>query len=361
MTEVMIWAAFALLTGAVVLAVLWPLGRARAVSTQAPDVAFYHSQIEEIERDLALGLLTEGDAQAAKAEAGRRLLRHAEGAPVQIGSRGAVRVCALLALVLIPTLSLTLYARLGNPDMVDMPLVAREAERAGNAELLSAIAKIEQHLAANPDDGRGWDILGPVYMKLGRYDEAAKAFGQANRLLGDTPERLVAQGESLVYAAQERVTPDAAALFEKALDLQEGHPVAYFYLALAREQMGDRAGALEAFTNLARGTPADAPWQEAVRARIVALGGKLDGLEAPSAIPPEQQAMIRGMVEQLAGKLEQDGSDADGWARLIRSYTVLREPELARAALVKARAALANNQDGLARVESLARDLGVKG
>ena len=226
---------------------------------------------------------------------------------------------------------------------------------------MSAISKIEQHLAANPDDGRGWDIIGPVYMKLGRYEEAAKAFAQASRLLGETPERLVAQGESLVYAAQERVTPEAAELFEKALNLREGHPVAYFYLALAREQMGDRAGALEAFTNLARGTPPDAPWQDAVRARIVALGGTLDGLNGPSGIAPEQQAMIRGMVEQLAGKLEQDGSDAEGWARLIRSYTVLREPDLAKAALVKARAALANNKDGLARVEALAQELGVKG
>ena len=358
----MIWAAFAVMTGAVVLGVLWPLSRARATSARAPDIAFYHSQVEEIERDLSLGLLTLEDADAAKAEAGRRLLQYAGTPDVKSSSRMAIRAAAVFALIAIPALSLSLYSFLGNPDTPDLPLQARVQEREGNAELMSAIAKIEQHLVANPDDGRGWDIIGPVYMKLGRYEEAARAFGNAGRILGDTPERLVAQGESLVYAAQDRVTPEAAELFEKALNLREGHPVAYFYLALAREQMGDKDGALEAYTNLARGTPPDAPWQSAVRGRIMALGGRIEAIEAvQNAMPAEQQAMIRGMVEQLAGRLEQDGSDAEGWLRLIRSYSVLRETDLAKAALTKARAALAQNADGLKRVNALADELGLKG
>ncbi len=358
----MIWAAFAVMTGAVVLGVLWPLSRARATSARAPDIAFYHSQVEEIERDLSLGLLTREDADAAKAEAGRRLLHNAGAPDVQGSSRMAVRAAAVFALVAIPALSLSLYSWLGNPDTPDLPLQARVEEREGNAELMSAIAKIEQHLAANPEDGRGWEIIGPVYMKLGRYEEAARAFGNAGRILGDTPDRLVAQGESLVYAAQERVTPEAAEIFEKALNLREGHPVAYFYLALAREQVGDKDGALEAYTNLARGTPPDAPWQSAVRARIVALGGRIEAIEAvQNAMPAEQQAMIRAMVDQLAGRLEHDGSDAEGWLRLIRSYSVLRETDLAKSALTKARAALAQNADGLKRVNALADELGLKG
>mgnify|MGYP006266467185 CR=1 FL=1 len=358
----MIWAAFAVMTGAVVLAVLWPLSRARAASVRAPDIAFYESQIEEIDRDLALGLLTPADAQAAKAEAGRRLLQNADVAQPGVASRNAVRAAAVFALVAIPAISLSLYSMLGNPDAPDLPLEARAEEREGNAELMAAISKIEQHLVANPEDGRGWDVIGPVYMKLGRYEEAARAFANAGRILGDTPDRLVAQGESLVYAAQERVTPEAAEVFEKALNLREGHPVAYFYLALAREQVGDKDGALEAYTNLMRGTPADAPWQPAVRSRILALGGRVDTIEAvQNAMPAEQQAMIRGMVAQLATRLEQDGSDAEGWLRLIRSYSVLRETDLAKQALGKARAALTNNAEGLKRVDALADELGLKG
>ncbi|MDP8919034.1 MAG: c-type cytochrome biogenesis protein CcmI, partial [Pseudomonadota bacterium] len=64
------------MTAAAVMAVLWPLSRHYAVGRQAdPDTQFYREQIAEIERDLARGVLLPSEAEAAKAEAGRRLLR----------------------------------------------------------------------------------------------------------------------------------------------------------------------------------------------------------------------------------------------------------------------------------------------
>ncbi|MDB5542969.1 MAG: Cytochrome c-type biosis protein CcmI, partial [Hyphomicrobiales bacterium] len=189
-------------------------------------------------------------------------------------------------------------------------------------------------------------------------------------VLGDTPERLTAQGEALVYAAQESVTPQAQQIFSKVLDMQPGHPVAYFYLAMAREQSGDRAGAIEAYTQLAQGTPPDAPWQPVVRARIVALGGtppaaqdgpKGETADAVRAMPSdEQRAMIRTMVDGLAARLDADGRDVEGWLRLLRSYKVLQETDLAKAALAKARDALNADPDGLSRVNALADELGLK-
>ncbi len=367
----MIWAAFAVMTGAVVLAVLWPLGRARGAGGNAPDVSFYRSQVEGIDRDVALGFLTFDDAQAAKAEAGRRLLRAADAPVGGRKSRLGARVASIAVLVAIPAMSLGLYAALGQPDVPDQPLSSRVAERQGQAEVQSAVRKIEDHLAASPDDGRGWEILGPVYMKMGRYEDAARAYGNASRVLGETPERLTVQGEALVFAAQEAVTAQAQEIFAKVLALQPGHPVAFFYLALAREQGGDREGALDGYMQLAKGTPPDAPWQAAVRARILGLGGKPpaagDGspkgemAEAVRAMPSaEQRAMIRSMVDGLAARLDADGADVDGWLRLLRSYTVLQETDLAKAALARARHALGANPDGLSRVNALAEDLGLK-
>lgn len=367
----MVWAAFALMTGAVVLAVLWPLGRARKAAARAPDVAFYESQVAEIDRDVALGLLTAADAAGAKAEAARRLLRTADQPAGEArASRAPVRIAAATALLFIPAATLFLYARIGQPDAPDQPLSARLAEKQSQSELQTAIRKIEQHLAANPNDGRGWEILAPVYMKMGKYEEAARAYGEANRTLGDTPDRLTSQGEALVYAAQQEVTAQARAVFQKVLELEPGHPVAQFYLALAREQQGDKDGALKAYAALAQASPPDAPWQPAVRQRIAALGGTPpagDGgpqgaaADAVRAMPNgDQQAMIRGMVQSLAARLDADGSDVEGWLRLLRSYKVLNEPDLAKAALAKARDALAGNDDGLRRVNALADELGLK-
>ena len=50
--------------------------------------------------------------------------------------------------------------------------------------------------------------------------------------------------------------------------------------------------------------------------------------------------MIRGMVARLADRLKQDGSDVEGWLRLLRSYAVLGDKDQARAAAGEARRAL---------------------
>jgi cytochrome c-type biogenesis protein CcmH len=66
------------------------------------------------------------------------------------------------------------------------------------------------------------------------------------------------------------------------------------------------------------------------------------------------------MVERLAARLDQDGSDVEGWLRLVRSYQVLGEPERARAATADARRALANDADRLRRLEEGVQSLGVE-
>ena len=63
--------------------------------------------------------------------------------------------------------------------------------------------------------------------------------------------------------------------------------------------------------------------------------------------------MVRGMVARLAERLKQDGSDVEGWLRLVRAYMVLGDKEKARAAAADARRALATDPDKLRRVDEL--------
>jgi cytochrome c-type biogenesis protein CcmH len=62
----------------------------------------------------------------------------------------------------------------------------------------------------------------------------------------------------------------------------------------------------------------------------------------------------------LAARLQSDTGDADGWAELVRSYAVLGRPDDARAALVKARAALSSDKDKTAIVEAAAKSAGIE-
>jgi cytochrome c-type biogenesis protein CcmH len=81
----------------------------------------------------------------------------------------------------------------------------------------------------------------------------------------------------------------------------------------------------------------------------------------PSGPPQAQDQMIRGMVDRLAARLQQDGSDVDGWLRLLRSYMVLGEADKARAAAAEARNALKGDADKLRRLDEGAKSLGVGG
>jgi cytochrome c-type biogenesis protein CcmH len=69
--------------------------------------------------------------------------------------------------------------------------------------------------------------------------------------------------------------------------------------------------------------------------------------------------MIEGMVASLDDKLQANPEDAEGWARLIRSYMVLGRPADAKAALARARTALAGKPDRLAIVEAEAKAQGL--
>jgi cytochrome c-type biogenesis protein CcmH len=75
---------------------------------------------------------------------------------------------------------------------------------------------------------------------------------------------------------------------------------------------------------------------------------------------PDQQEMVRGMVERLATRLAQSGGGAEEWQRLIRAYSVLHETDKAKAALGAARTALAKDGPATAQLAALAHDLGLE-
>ena len=54
--------------------------------------------------------------------------------------------------------------------------------------------------------------------------------------------------------------------------------------------------------------------------------------------PEDRAQMIRGMVQRLADRLEENPNDREGWLRLGRAYEVLGEAENARQAFDKAKA-----------------------
>ena len=362
----------AVLTAVASLSMLVPLYRGRRTERLAADgkQAIYRDQLDEIERDLARSLIAESEAAAARTEIARRLLRASDAASDTDANSSDVsrKFVAGIAAIVVPLLALGFYLSLGSPQFSDRPLGERISAPNEESEAGDLIARVEAHLGANPDDGRGWELLGPVYSRLGRYDDAASAFANALRILGPSAQLEADMGEAIMLSSGNVVTVEARAAFERASELDKDAVRPRFYLAVAHEQEGRNDEAITAWRELLALAPANASWVAVARRALARLEEGAPDVPGPSAgdveavetlTPGERAGMIGAMVDQLAARLASDPDDAEGWARLIRSYMVLGKANEAESALATARQAFVADGDKMAIVETEARTLGL--
>ncbi len=364
----MIWIVFAALTGAAVLSILWPLSRPAPAREDAADVAFYRAQIAEIDAELARGALDREQAEAAKALAGRRLLA---AAPDEAGGTAEPRnrrIAAIAALVAVPALALGLYAKLGHPDEPDMPLESRLKGAPAKNDFAAAIAKMEAHLQDHPEDGKAWELMAPVWLRMGRFPEAVAARKNALRLLGPTPERHIRLAEALTMANEGAPPPEAKTEIDKALALDPKSVEARYFLGVLAVQDGDAAKARDIWQALARDLPPGTRARAAIEEKIAQLDAppkenlQSEAAQAVAQQPPDvQQKTIRAMVAGLAARLAEKGGSPEEWSRLIRAYKVLNEEDKAREALAGAKKAFAGDAAALEKLEAEARELGMTG
>jgi cytochrome c-type biogenesis protein CcmH len=261
----------------------------------------------------------------------------------------------------------------GSPQLPGEPLAGRLDAKTDHS-IVAMIAQVERHLETNPKDARGWEVLAPVYLRLGRFDDAVKARRNAIEYGGDSAQREADLGEALVAAANGVVTADAKQAFDQATAQSPDDPKARFYLGLAAQQDGDTDKAADIWQKLLKDAPPNAPWATAVQQALASAGrappseqkatpgpNAEDVAAASKMSEAERGEMVRGMVTQLAERLKNDGSDVEGWLRLVRAYVVLGERDKASEAVSNARRALANDADKVRRIEDFAKSVGLNG
>lgn len=371
------WVVAASLTLVASLAVLLPLARrAEQEVDRSHDLEVYRDQLAEIDKDASRGVIAATDAEHARAEIARRILRLGTGnqPKTSSGSLTAAKIVGGIAVLAVPLVSWGAYTLSGSPDIPDQPLSARMAENPANSSVSDLIARAEAHLVANPSDGRGWDVLAPVYMRIGRVNDAVVAYGNAIKLLGTTATRQSGLGEAMTAAAGGIVTADARAAFDAAVQLEPANAKAHYFLGLSLAQEGKLAEAAAMWRQMVVDLPADSPWREAAEQAAARAGGPAapsagagqpgptdaDIEAAASMSSGDRTAMIESMVAGLDEKLRQNPADPEGWLRLVRSYSVLGKKDLAQDAFDRGYAALGRDSDGGRKLSELAGTLGLK-
>ncbi len=264
---------------------------------------------------------------------------------------------------------------LGSPGLPDQQLATRLSKNPASSSLEELVARAEQHLRRNPEDGRGWDVLAPIYLRLGRNQDAVIAFGNAIRLSGASAEREAGLGQAIMAAAGGIVTADAQAAFERALAIDAKDPRARFFLAIGYAQEGRVAEARALWTQMKGDLPPDSPWRGAADQQLARTASDSAACEVASSARPaptpeqvdaakempseDRMAMIEGMVSRLDARLRQNPDDPEGWQRLVRSYHVLGRIAEAKDALARGTRALGDGSEGARRLVAFAAQLGI--
>jgi cytochrome c-type biogenesis protein CcmH len=370
------------------------LRRGGGASRDAYNLAVYRDQMAELDRDIGRGVLTAEQAEAARAEIGRRILA-LNPDNTEKPSNTAVLATASVAILLLPVTAWLIYWQLGSPALPDQPFaenhsaatpapqVAGNGNGAPHIDMNDAVTKLTAHLKEQPNDLTGWLLLARSQLSLNHFQEAADAYRRAADLSGQRADIVGDWGEAQVLAAGGSVTPGARQAFETALKDPESAPRSRYYLGLAQLQQGDTKGAMKAWTSLEADSPTDAEWLPLLQQRIKQAAATLGVAPPPmktvaaaappspptpasaaapppptsppsansgpseatvaatakataNASPQDRQAMILGMVAKLSARLESQPDDLDGWTRLGRSYLVLNQPQQAAAAYAHA-------------------------
>jgi cytochrome c-type biogenesis protein CcmH len=372
----LLWVIFAIMTAAALGALLWPVyrrngaepGRREAGPGDA-QLAVYRDQLAEIDRDAARGLIDAQEADASRNEVARRMIAAAgdRNAEPSRASPGARRAAVGAALVGIPVIALSTYLVFGRPDLPGLPQSERMATALEHSDYDAMVAQVEAHLADDPSDAQGWLVLAPAYRGMGRYGEAAGAYARALELVPATPELLSNLGEALVLADEGLVSAKAREAFQQALELDRKNTKALFYVALADRQDGRHEQALATWQSMLDGAPDDVPWRPAVERQMATLKAELTGAPQSGAANigkaeagrGDQEAMIRGMVDGLAQRLERDGDDLQGWLRLAQARVVLGERDAAVAALHSAEQHFTDDPKALGQIAEARDALGL--
>ncbi len=374
----------ALMAFCAVLPILAPLLRGgRPVASRGSfDQVVYRDQLQELDRDISRGLLTSAEADAARLEIQRRLLA-ADRLPATPARLSRSPMLALIVFLVIAAGSIGSYLWLGEPGLPDEPFSDRKAQSAhanGATALQQATSALAARLKQNPSDPAGWLLYARSLSQLSQWDQAEAAYRHAIDLGQTSPEVIAGHAEMLVLQAGGAVTPAAEAAFQTVLKADPGSGIARYYLAVAAMQAGEPRRAIDGFQALLAEMPADSPLRpqlglrvaEAARAAGIAVPELAKGkpaetppaetspaetlpAEAPSAgaasagvasanamgdaanmTDAQRQAMISGMVANLAAKQEADPTNVDGWLRLGQAYAVLHQPDKAADAFDRA-------------------------
>lgn len=357
----MIYALASILSGVVVLAIVFPTLRNRRTILSHADSArdMLFDQLEEVSREVSAGLISADDGDAVRVEIKRRLIAvdHQKTSTAIVQNSGSWAMLA--AGIFVPVSALAVYTMIGSPEIPSAVFSQRGEERLAAIAQVDQVGQLVEALEADANGGaiEGWVQAAEIYMEAGKYDEAANAYGRVLDRDETTFTEFVRYAEALILSEKGVVTPPAQRALEISLEMKPGNVAGLLYSSFALEQAGQIEAAYDLLISKLSEADGIFPWMEAYVARANHYGKKLgrpsvaladfttdatgtsntDMARAATMTAEERSAFISSMVEGLAERLKDEPDDLEGWLKLGRAYLVLGKQQEALDAYRKAK------------------------
>lgn len=281
------------------------------------NIAVYRDQMKEMEADRANGMLADEQFQAAKLELEARLAEDAlalDAANAPAASGGRLLGYALG--VLLPIAAFGIYFWLGNPTAL-MAMAEAQAsakmdagsEHVQGHDMAKLLKQVEAKVKANPEDGKGWLMLGRTYAALDRWQEASDAFQQAMKLMPKDASVRSGYAEALAIRNNRDLSGEPMKLVHEALALDPSDTKALELAGIAAFQNKDYKPAIAYLTKLYQQLSPDDPYAKDIRSAIQeaeqrAGGDKMAGLDNLSEQMPANQPNVAAGGGSIRGKLD---------------------------------------------------------
>jgi len=302
------WSIAALLA-AIAIAFVLPtlLGHRRAAgaaTSAAANVAIHRDQLKELDADLAAGTLSPEQRDEARREIEQRLLddvRTGDGtrATPASGRRTAIAVAAA-----VPIAALLLYFAVGNPAALAPGAATRDGHAITREQIEGMVDRLAERMKENPDDVKGWTMLGRSYAVLDRHTDAAAAYANAVKRSEPDAQLLADYADALAMAQGRNLKGEPERLIAQALKVDPRNVKALLLAGTVAFQDKKFKDAIAYWERILKVVPPDSDIADSVRdsiadARKFAGTAKAPPPAKPGAAPVA--ASVSGTVRLAPG------------------------------------------------------------
>jgi cytochrome c-type biogenesis protein CcmH len=171
-------------------------------------------------------------------------------------------------------------------------------------EVNKMVLRLAEKMKAKPNDAQGWLILGRSYKALEQYPQAADAFANAYRLLGNQAEVMLLYADALAYVNNRNLAGKPSELVYKALALEPDNLNALWLGGMAKAQEGDAPAALKLWKKLEATLPPGSDSQQEIKNLLSSLAKDT----SPGQVQKEPEAKVSNFTlsvqVSLAPKLQ---------------------------------------------------------